>query len=87
MLCSSIVDPVGKVIVLHFEDRDALFNAVEHEVESLNQPLLTLDDQVELVLDIFGKGADAAGEEFVNLLQELFAHSGPLAHGHDMKRA
>jgi hypothetical protein len=73
------IDPFGEVIDLDLEDCDPLFNASEpifNPTEPLVQPLLTFDDQIELVLDIFGKGAYAAGEEFIDLLQELFVHGG-----------
>ena len=56
------------------------FDAFEpsfNPTEALVQPLLTFDEQIELVLDIFGKGTYAAGEEFIDLLQELFVHGGP----------
>ena len=74
------IDPFGEVIDLDLEDRDPLFDAFEpifDPTETLVQSLLTFDDQIEFVLDIFGKGAYASGEEFIDLLQELFVHGGP----------
>jgi len=74
------IDPFGEVIDLDLKDRDSLFDAFEpifDPTEPLVQSLLTFDDQIEFVLDIFGKDAYAAGEEFIDLLQELFVHVGP----------
>jgi hypothetical protein len=67
------VKPGNDAVEPDFDAFEPSFNPTE----ALVQPLLTFDEQIELALDIFGKDADAAGEELIDLLQELFVHGGP----------